>query len=119
MLALGLMALATSAGPAGVGVLVAIVARDNIGMSGSAAGLVLISGTLTAAALGPVWGRFIDLVGARRAGLVAVTLSSLSALLLIWVSTAGGVSFHMDVRGSDCGFYSNLFSIISCCCGNW
>lgn len=113
MLALGLMALATSAGPAGVGVLVAIVARDNIGMSGSAAGLVLISGTLTAAALGPVWGRFIDLVGARRAGLVAVTLSSLSALLLIWVSTAGGLVFIWMLGGATAGFIATSFQSLA------
>ena len=113
MLALGLMALTTSAGPAGVGVLVAIVARDTVGMSGSAAGLVLISGTLTAAALGPVWGRFIDLVGSQRAGLVAVTLSSFSALLLIWVSTAGGLVFTWMLGGATAGFIATSFQSLA------
>ena len=113
MLALGLMALATSAGPAGVGVLVAIVARDNIGLSGSAAGLVLVSGTLTAAAFGPIWGRFIDLIGARRAGVVGVILSSLSAVLLIWVSTASGLVVVWMLGGAAAGFIATSFQSLA------
>ena len=60
-----------AAGPIGAGVLVGVAARDVLELSGTATGIVLFAGSMTALVLGPLWGRLLDRHGARNVGLAA------------------------------------------------
>jgi MFS family permease len=71
MLLLGAAAFAAAAGPIGISVVVGVVARDELGVSGTAAGAILVTGALSAMVTGPLWGRLLDRWGTRRAGIVA------------------------------------------------
>ncbi len=82
LLALGAGSFAAAAGPIGAGVLVGFKTRDVLGMEPTTAGLLLASGNLGAALLGPVFGRALDRYGARPCGVWAtVSVSLLVATL--------------------------------------
>ncbi len=87
MFMLGLVALTQSIGPGGVQLLVALVSRDVLSLSGSATGALLITGSLTAAVLTPRWGAVIDRFGGKRATVAALILSMLGAVALSQANT--------------------------------
>lgn len=99
MVALGVGFLLAAAGPVGVAVLVGVVARDELGLSGSAAGLILFAGAMSALALGPVWGRLIDLLGLRRAALASAAAASLATGALAFASTGTTLALVWAVGG--------------------
>lgn len=82
MLILGFGAMAGAAGPLGISILVAVAARDELGLSGTRAGLLLIAGPLAAMACGPIWGRLADRLGLRVTGVLASIAATVLALTL-------------------------------------
>ena len=87
MLMLGLVAFTQAVGPGGVQLLVALVSRDVLSLSGSATGALLITGSLTAVVLTPRWGAIIDRTGAKRATVLALLLSMAGAVVLSQAKT--------------------------------
>ncbi|HCB34053.1 MAG TPA: hypothetical protein DEP69_02445, partial [Acidimicrobiaceae bacterium] len=103
-LLLGLVALAAAAGPLNATLLVALTARDELGISGGAAGLLLLAGAASAMLLVQPWGRLLDVWGARRATVLALalsgvlvavlgTLDSAVALVLVWTVAGAVIQF--------------------------
>ena len=103
MILLGVAFLAAATGPIGISVLVGVAARDVLNLSGTAAGVILFVGALSALLLGPLWGRLLDQMGTRRLGLIAtiaaVGLAGLPALAtngwtmgIIWVVASAAIS---------------------------
>lgn len=103
MVLLGIAFLFAATGPIGISVLVGVAARDVLGVSGTAAGVILFAGAVSALLLGPLWGRLLDQMGVRRLGLVAtiaaVALAGLPALAndawtmgIIWVVASAAIS---------------------------
>lgn len=94
MVALGIAALFGAMGPMGVAVLVGVAARDELGLSGAAAGGLLLVGSLTATVASPGWGRLLDRWGQRRvAWMATLGLSGLGLLLAVAIeSTAATVA---------------------------
>ena len=104
ILLLGVTTALAAAGPINVIVLVSLTARDELGLSGSVTGVLLLAGTGAAMVLVQPWGRLIDSWGALRAtvsalvlsgSLVAIlgTLDSVLALTLVWVLTGASIQF--------------------------
>jgi len=75
-------------GPVGIGVLVGVAARDVLTLSGTVAGLVLFTGSLSALVMGPTWGRQLDRFGPRKVALVALAALTLTAGLPSFASGA-------------------------------
>ena len=71
MIRLWLAAFAAAAGPIGLAVLVGIRLRDQLDVSSSAAGTVLLVSGLITMATSPRWGGLIDRLGGRRSSLLA------------------------------------------------
>lgn len=71
-----------AAGPIGIGVVVAIGARDVFELSGTGAGAVLLFGTLSALVLGPFWGRVVDRLGTARSAVLSVAAVSCACLAM-------------------------------------
>ncbi len=88
MVMLGVAFLFLATGPIGIGVLVGLAARDVLELSGTAAGVVLFLGSMTALVLGPLWGRVLDRHGPRTVGLTAVGLVSVATASLILANNA-------------------------------
>ena len=63
---------AAAAGPIGLAVLVGVRLRDQLDVSSSTAGTVLLASGLVTMAMSPLWGSAIDRLGGRRASLLAV-----------------------------------------------
>jgi predicted MFS family arabinose efflux permease len=93
-----------AAGPVGLAVVVGLYLRDELVIGSTATGVVLLLGGVGGAALGPVWGRLLDVWGARRASITsAVAAMAVAAPLglitnsvvfaLAWMVTAGIVGF--------------------------
>ncbi len=80
---LSLAAFTAAVGPIGAAVLVGIAARDELGMSPSATGLVMLGGGLAAMVAGPIWGELIERVGVRRSAIGGL------ALLMAFVGSLG------------------------------
>lgn len=84
MVTFGVGVFAAAAGPIGVNVLVAVVARDELDLSGTATGIVLLAGPVVAMLTGPTWGRLLDRWGARASGLIAsVAVSVVAGMLAV------------------------------------
>ena len=107
MIVIGFATFIVAAGPMGINVLVAVVARDEFNVSGSNAGLILMGGALSNFILSPIWGERIDKIGFRKSSvLAAVSLVVFSSLIafstgpvtlgIFWV-LAGGVVGCMSV----------------------
>lgn len=108
MILLGIGFLFAAAGPVGMSVLVGVAARDVLDLSGTAAGMILFAGAMSALALGPVWGLVLDRFGTRRVGIVAtlaaVALAGLPSLAdngwtlgIIWVVASASISLVVVV----------------------
>jgi MFS family permease len=104
---LGLAASAAAVGAMGIAFLVALQCRDGFGLGPSAGGFVLVASGLAGLVLGPSWGRVTDLVGSRRAGMVAAVAAGCLVVVLgrvdhlgvfvgLWVAT-GAVSALLSV----------------------
>ena len=107
ILRIGFATLAAASGPMGINILVAVAARDNFNVSGSAAGLILLVGAISMFLLGPFWGRTLDKFGFRRSSfMAAISMTVFSALLfcatspltlaILWF-LAGGMVGYMSV----------------------
>lgn len=108
MTLLGVAFFFLATGPIGAGVLVGILARDDLGVSGSVAGLIFLSGSLAALVLGPLWGNLLDRFGARRTGLTGIAIVTVMcallalakgpiALLLLWATTSASTALTVVV----------------------
>lgn len=104
MISLGVATFAAAAGPIGSGVLIGVVARDELGLSGSGAGVILLVGPLVAMVTGPLFGRLLDLWGARTAGIVSITLVTVSAAALALASTPLTLGITSALTGGLMGF---------------
>jgi MFS family permease len=103
MIALSVAFLFAAAGPVGISVLVGVAARDVLELSGTATGLVLFGGAMSALVLGPTWGQVLDRFGARAVGLATATAATLFAglpsladngwtLAIIWIIASAAIS---------------------------
>ena len=108
MLLLGVGFFFAAAGPVGIGVLVGVVGRDVLSLSGTATGLILLGGATSAAVLGPFWGRLLDGWGAKRAAPIVITVAAIATaalglgsngwlLGLLWIIGGGLVAFVVVV----------------------
>jgi MFS family permease len=91
---LGLLAAAavtSTAGALGIGYLVSVHARDVLGLSASAAGLLLAVAGLISLSTGPTLGSLVDRVGGRRAGIVAAGAGGVLCALLGAIGTIPAV----------------------------
>lgn len=108
MTELGIAAFAAAAGPLGLAVLVGVLARDELHISGTAAGFVVMIGSLSAMVVGPAWGRVVDRVGTRVAGIgSSVVLTVLAAA----VGFAGG-AWVLGVLWLAAGAFVGLLTIV-------
>jgi len=113
MLMLGLVALTQAIGPGGVQLLVALVGRDVLNLSGSATGALLITGSLTAAFLTPLWGALIDRIGAKRGTVLALVLSIAGALVLSQTKTTLALVLAWAVVGAVIQCVSTGFQMLA------
>ena len=97
-------AFTAGAGVIGVHFLVALQARDVIGLSAATAGLVLVPGGASALFVSRPWGSFVDRVGGRRAGIlgllvggaIVATIGHITAVwLLVVVWALAGIAFPL------------------------
>ncbi len=97
-----------AAGPIGLAVLVGVAARDALGLSGTATGVILLGGAVSAMLAGPVWGRLLDRHGPPRISspvIIAATVASMSvalgtsgwALGLLWILGGAAAAFVVVV----------------------
>ena len=93
-----------AAGPIGIAVLVGVAARDELGLSGGGAGLLLICGPLAAMITGPFWGRLLDHWGHRRSSLVATAAATTVGGLLALGTTPVLLAMISAVSGALVGF---------------
>jgi MFS family permease len=93
-----------AAGPIGIGVIVGLFLRDELDVSSTAAGAVLLLGGIAAMIIGPTWGRLLDSWGAVKAttvstvGVVLITapiglISSVAASALVWIVASAVIGF--------------------------
>lgn len=104
MLTLGVGVFAAAAGPIGIAVLVGVAARDELGLSGSSAGLLLLAGPTVAMLAGPIWGRLLDLWGPRLAGLISAAAVTLVASGLAFADTPASLAIISGIVGGLIGF---------------
>jgi len=100
MVKLGVAVMFVAAGPVGVSVLIGIKARDELGISGSATGTLLLTGSLIAVFLGPVWGRLLDRFGPRTTGVSAVVVVSVLTATLAWAATPATLTLNWLALGA-------------------
>lgn len=108
MLLLGIAAFAAAAGPIGISVVVGVVARDELGVSGTAAGAILVAGALSAMVTGPLWGRLLDLWGTRRAGIVAAA----GAVVLVAAMAAADEPVRLAVTWALAGAFVGFVVVV-------
>ena len=113
MFMLGLVALTQAIGPGGLQVLVALVSRDVLSLSGSATGALLITGSLAAAALTPIWGSLIDRTGAKRGTVLALVLSIAGALVLSQTKTTLALVLAWALVGAVIQCVSTGFQLLA------
>jgi len=100
MVKLGVAVMFVAAGPVGASVLIGIKARDELGISGSATGTLLVTGSLIAVFLGPVWGQLLDRFGPRSTGVASVVLISTLTATLAWATTPATLTLNWLVLGA-------------------
>ena len=104
MLSLGMAAFTAAAGPIGNGVLIGVVARDELELTGLEAGLVLLCGPLVAMLTGPLWGWLLDRWGPRTAGYVSISIVSVLAAALALGTTPLSLTIVAAATGGVTGF---------------
>ena len=113
MIILGVGVMAAAAGPIGINVLVGVTARDDLDLTGREAGVLLLAGPVMAMLTGPLWGRLLDRVGARTAGLAAVTGATVIAGLLGFADTPTTLAVLSAVSGALIGFVAVVFQALA------
>jgi MFS family permease len=113
MIILGVGVMAAAAGPIGINVLVGVTARDDLDLTGRQAGLLLLGGPVMAMLTGPLWGRLLDRIGARLAGLAAATGATLVAGLLGFADTAMSLAILSAVSGALIGFVAVVIQALA------
>lgn len=93
-----------AAGPIGINVLVGVTARDDLGLSGRSAGLLLLGGPIVAMITGPTWGRVLDRWGPRRSGIAAVATCTATGAALAFATTPISLAIVSAVSGGLIGF---------------
>jgi MFS family permease len=73
-----------AAGPLGTAVLVGVASRDELGLSGTAAGVVLLVGSSVPIVVTPFWGRIVDRVGSRRSATLGLIATSVVTSALVF-----------------------------------
>lgn len=97
-----------AAGPVGLAVLVGVAARDVLDLSGTATGLILLGGAVSAMVAGPVWGWLLDRHGPTRIAapaILAATTCSMAvalgnsgwALGSLWIAGGATAAFVVVV----------------------
>ena len=104
MILLWVAALTAAAGPAGLPMIVGLYLRDELFISSTATGFILLFGGIGGAITGPVWGQLLDNWGPRRAAFFAC-LTSLAFAMPLGLIT-GSVLFAVawTIVGSLVGF---------------
>ena len=113
MIILGVGVLSAAAGPISINVLVGVTARDNLGLTGREAGLLLLAGSVMAMLTGPLWGRLLDRVGARTAGLTAATGVTVIAGLLAFADSPTTLAILSAASGALIGFVTVVFQALA------
>ena len=96
---LGVAIMFAAAGPLGASILVGIKARDELGLDGSATGALLLTGSIMAMLLGPLWGQVLDRFGPQLTGAVSAAVVSVLAGLLAWSSTPTSLTINWLILG--------------------
>lgn len=109
----GIGVMAAAAGPIGVGVLIGVTARDDLGLSGGQAGLVLLSGPLMAMLTGPFWGSLLDRYGARTVGLGAAIAATTVAALLAAANSPIKLAVVAAASGAAIGLVAVVFQALA------
>lgn len=113
MIILGVGVLAAAAGPIGINVLVGVTARDDLGLTGGQAGLVLLVGPVMAMLTGPLWGRLVDRFGPRASGLASAAAATLVAALLAFADTPITLAIMSGISGALIGFVAVVFQAVA------
>ena len=113
MIILGVGVLSAAAGPISINVLVGVTARDNLGLTGRDAGILLLAGSVMAMLTGPLWGRLLDRVGARTAGLTAATGVTVVAGLLAFADSPTTLAVLSAASGALIGFVAVVFQALA------
>ena len=113
MIILGVGVLSAAAGPISINVLVGVTARDNLGLTGREAGILLLAGSVMAMLTGPLWGRLLDRVGARTAGLTAATGVTVIAGLLAFADSPTTLAVLSAASGALIGFVAVVFQALA------
>jgi MFS family permease len=113
MIVLGIGVMAAAAGPIGINVLVGVTARDDLGLTGGQAGLLLLGGPIMAMLTGPLWGGLLDRVGARVTGLAAATAATLVAAGMAFASTPLALAAASAISGALIGGVAVVFQALA------
>ena len=103
MIRLWLAGFAAAAGPIGLAVLVGVRLRDQLDVSSSAAGIILLVSGLVTMLTSPFWGSTIDRLGGRRASILAIGSTVLVAGSRGGVDPAGAVTKVWRVAAASDG----------------
>jgi ACDE family multidrug resistance protein len=113
MIILGVGVLAAAAGPIGINVLVGVTARDDLGLTGGEAGLVLLAGPVMAMLTGPLWGRLVDRFGPRTSGLASASAATVVAALLAFADTPVTLAIMSGISGALIGFVAVVIQALA------
>jgi MFS family permease len=109
MVLLGLGFFFIAAGPVGIAVLVGVVARDVLDLSGTATGLILLGGAVAAMTLGPLWGWILDRQGAKRIAPPVILAATASSVALAFGRTGWTLGLLWIVGGAFAAFVVVVF----------
>lgn len=101
MVQLGVGFFFAAAGPVGMAVLVGVVSRDVLELTGTATGVILLGGAISAGLLGPLWGRLLDRHGIRVIAPLVMLAATLSSVALA-LGTSGWLLGLLWVIGGAC-----------------
>ena len=104
MILLWVAALTAAAGPAGLPMIVGLYLRDELFISSTATGFILLFGGIGGAITGPIWGQLLDGWGPRRAAFFACLTSLAFAMPLGFITGAVLFAVAWTIVGSLVGF---------------
>jgi len=104
MILLWIAALTAAAGPAGLPMIVGLYLRDELFISSTATGFILLFGGIGGAITGPIWGQLLDGWGPRRAAFFACLTSLTFAMPLGFITGAVLFAVAWTIVGSLVGF---------------